>query len=413
LSSTARLLAEFPTLHDVTVIADYDEVRQILASPKFVQGAYELTGSNLMRDVLNSVDGEDHRKRRRIMARLFSERALASYRTEHLEPVIARSLREVSSESAGGKPVRADLVPLLWRILFRVAAGVTGIDGLESADAVNRFIRHVATFGRALTAEWAKEDPDGLIRQGTQARRRIAEDFYAPSAARRSAMVQEYRSGTRDADSLPADLITMLLLHLDPDWDEDLPLREVSVFLMAATQTTTQAFPHFIIQLEKWLDEHPGHRQDIMGDQEFLRRAAYEALRLFVASPARIRRATEDVVLNSGRHISADERVALFFRSASASAPVFGANPEVFDPRREYSGVAPWGLAFGGGAHACIGRPMVTGVGSRGQSDGTIVHIARALYRAGLRLDPDREPVLDATTYYDAYESVPVLFGNL
>jgi len=271
----------------------------------------------------------------------------------------------------------------------------------------------VGVFGRSLTVEWSKLHPDALIAEGLQARAALDAEFIGPSARRRQALVAEYRAGDLTEEDLPRDLVTMLELHRDPAWDDELPLREVAVFLMAATQTTTQAFPHLIVQLEAWLAENPTYRPMISSDETFLRRAAYETLRLFVASPARIRRATRDVVLASGREVPSGTRLALFFRPASADASIFGDHADRFDPTRDLPQVAPWGLAFGGGTHMCVGRPLVTGVGSRGESDGTIVLVARALYDAGLALDPDRPPLRDETTYYDAFESVAVVLRNL
>ena len=81
--------------------------------------------------------------------------------------------------------------------------------------------------------------------------------YFGPSAQRRQSLIAQLRDGTIDEADLPTDLVTMLYLHWDPEWDEQLPLREVCVFLMAATQTTSQSFPHLIIQLEQWLSDHP------------------------------------------------------------------------------------------------------------------------------------------------------------
>jgi hypothetical protein len=67
-------------------------------------------------------------------------------------------------------------------------------------------------------------------------------------------------------------------------------------------------------------------------------------------------------------------------------------------------------LAFSGGTHACLGRPMVTG-SAKSDVDGTMTAILRRLYEAGLELEGD--PVRDESTHYPMYDSVPVRLERL
>jgi hypothetical protein len=50
----------------------------------------------------------------------------------------------------------------------------------------------------------------------------------------------------------------------------------------------------------------------------------------------------------------------------------------------------PYGLTFGAAPHMCIGKRIVVGVKGEG---GSHVDILRLLFEAGVRLDPDRQPV--------------------
>jgi hypothetical protein len=69
---------------------------------------------------------------------------------------------------------------------------------------------------------------------------------------------------------------------------------------------------------------------------------------------------------------------------------VFGEDAALFNPRREIPrGVPPYGVAFGSGAHMCIGLRVVLGNDGAG---GAHVHVLRGVIRAGARLDPDRQP---------------------
>ena len=155
---------------------------------------------------------------------------------------------------------------------------------------------------------------------------------------------------------------------------------------------------------------------DFFSRREFLRRAAFESLRLTVAPPARIRTASEAVTLSSGRTIAAGQSIAMYFVPANMDAR-FGAHADEFDPHRKTpEGIPPWGIAFGAGAHTCPGRPLVTGsrnpMGKVG-ADGTLVSISRRFYAAGMQLDPDRPLVRDPGTHYEIYSSVPIRFSRL
>lgn len=127
--------------------------------------------------------------------------------------------------------------------------------------------------------------------------------------------------------------------------------------------------------------------------------------------------ATADVTLGSGRKISAGENVAMFLAQGNREPTRFGEHADQFNPHRSVAqGTAPWGLSFGAGAHACPGRPLVTGsrnpLGAIGV-DGTLVSMLRRFHDAGIALDPARPPVRDPGTHYEIYASVPILFTRL
>jgi cytochrome P450 len=206
-----------------------------------------------------------------------------------------------------------------------------------------------------------------------------------------------------------------MYLNWNDEWDDELPLREAALYLVAATQTTTHAVPHLIMHLSEWFGEHPEDRDNV-NDREFLKRAAHETLRLHLPSPALLRIAIDDVTLNDGTTIAAGERVACLFTPANRDQAVFGDDARSFDPYRETANVKPWGFAFGGGEHTCIGRTLVTGLSARTDdddgTDGTIVNIAAALYEAGVELDPDDPPSYTEMSFHDAYGRFPILLKN-
>jgi hypothetical protein len=145
--------------------------------------------------------------------------------------------------------------------------------------------------------EWSADDREAIIADGLRARAEFVEDFFAHSSARRQDLVARYKAGLNSKEEVPQDLITLLHLHWDGTWDAGLPLRETTLFLVGSTATTAQAFPHFIRHIESWMTEHPTDRHLIADDPQFLRQVLFESLRLFVASPARLRRSLREVVL--------------------------------------------------------------------------------------------------------------------
>ncbi len=407
-------------------LTDYDEISEVLKSRKFLQGGHRIARQSMLKDTTFMIDGAEHLARRRILARLLDDDAVAGYRDRHLVPVVERCLAEEAALHRGADGiVRTDLAPLIQVCLHRVAAALVGIDGLESAAATQRFIGQVRAITAGQTVDWSLDDKDAVLARGHAARDEFQREFFDPSLARRKQLLAEARSRGDSAEALSAldvlatDMLSLMVLHREDTWKSDdmLLLREVNGFITGSTQTTANGFISLALRLERWFEKHPEDRQLIDSDPEFLRRAAFESLRLTVAPPARIRTATEDVTLSGGRTIRAGESVAMYFVPANQDETRFGAHADAFDPRRHIAeGVPPWGIAFGAGAHTCPGRPLVTGsrspMGKVGV-DGTLVSISRRFYGAGMALDPDRPLVRDPGTHYEIYSSVPIRFGKL
>ena len=403
-------------------LTDYDEIGEVLKSRKFLQGGHRIARQTLMKDVVFMIDGAEHLARRRILARLLDDDAVAGYRDRHLVPVVERCLAEEAAAHRGADGlVRTDLAPLIQVCLHRVAAALVGIDGLESAEATQRFIGQVRTITAGQTVDWSLDDKDAVLARGHAARDEFQREFFEPSLNRRKKIIADARDRGDSPEAINAsaiDMLTLMVVHREDTWKSDdmLLLREVNGFITGSTQTTANGFISLALRLERWFAKNPQDHALIDTDAEFLRRAAFESLRLTVAPPARIRTATEDVTLSSGRAIKAGDSVAMYFVPANMDAR-FGAHADEFDPRRKLpDGTPPWGIAFGAGAHTCPGRPLVTGsrnpMGKVGV-DGTLVSISRRFYGAGMELDPDRPRVHAPGTHYEIYSSVPIRFSKL
>lgn len=402
---------EPPHIASMTKVSNYREISEILRSKKFRQGSHTESGPLFWGSLL-LLDGSEHLERRQLENPLFDRAALMSYDHEALGPVVDRALDECFAQADADGRARVDLVPLVRTMLHRIAAATTGIDGVDTPERTERFRQFIAELGAAATVEWSTEDHAEVLDRGLAMRAAFVDEFFRDSEERRKRLARRYLAGEISRDELPVDLLTLLHLHWDDEWDAELPLREATLYLVAATQTTTHALPHVIVHLTEWLADHPEDAGKL-GDPEFLRLAANESLRLHQPAPTLLRYATESVTLGSGRTFAEGERVALLFTPANRDPEVFGADPDRFDPYRTLSdGVRPWGLTFGSGEHVCVGRPLVTGLSKRdGQrpTQGTMVRILCALYAANVELDPDRPPVENESSSHDSYASMPIV----
>ncbi len=91
-----------------------------------------------------------------------------------------------------------------------------------------------------------------------------------------------------------------------------------------------------------------------------------------------------------------------------------------FNPHRLMPhGVAPWGLSYGSGMHACIGQDLASGVAFDGDESGSMdAHLfglvpqaVQAIFDHGARPDPSDPPELDESTTRPYFGRYPIVFG--
>jgi cytochrome P450 len=399
-------------------ISDYDEIVEVMRSRKFVQGSHLEVRKTIMKDVLITLDGKPHLQRRNVLNQILNDSAIADMRRLHLMPAVERCIAEVKALPADKDGVIAtDLAGLVQRCVYRMAAAVAGIDGVDDIASADRLIAYIKSITAGFTVEWSKEPKEKVVARAAADQQAFYKEFFASSQARRAAAVERFQKGECDKSELPLDALTLMLLHKGEAWpdDESLRLREVCLFLTGGSQTTANGFSLFVLLLEDWLERHPEDRPLVLGDPNFLRRAVFESLRVSATVPARLRTATEDVTLASGRQIKKGENVALLSIPANmANEKMFGDDADQFNPHRKGDGLAPWGLTFGTGGHMCPGRPLVTGgrtMKAETEIDGSMVSMARAFYGAGMRLDRRGVPKQEAGSHYNNFASVPVTFS--
>jgi cytochrome P450 len=410
-----------PWFADMVRVETYAEIDEILKSTDFVQGSHRESGMFLGGTLLTT-DGSVHAQRRKLFNALFSRSANQHYELAALVPVIGELMDELKGASRGADGlVRADVIPLIRAMLFRITAIVAGLDGVDTAERTERLRFLVERVGEGASVEWSVRPHDEVIAEALAYREELISEYYRPSFLRRQELVRRFHAGEIARADLPQDVFTLIALHidaLDPD-DATYIWREASLFVIASVQTTTHTLPHVVRHVYEWCRAHP-EDEPRMRDADFLRRAAGESLRLHAPTPTLTRLAARNTRLkSSGLEIREGERVALFFPLANRETAVYGPDARQFNPHREApQGLQPWGLSFGAGIHMCIGRSLVTGMFNRTDdatgTEGTMVKIVRMLFEAGAELDPADPPERGhAVSYHDHYSRFPVILRNL
>lgn len=409
-----------PWFSDMVRVETYAEIDEILKSSDFVQGSHRESGMFLGGTLLTT-DGSVHAERRKLFNALFSRAANQHYELAALVPVIDELMGELKDTRGADGLVRADVVPLVRAMLFRITAIVAGLDDVHTAERTERLRYLVERVGEGASVEWSVRPHDEVIAEALAFRKELIDEYYAPSYMRRQEMVRRFRAGEIAKTDLPQDVFTLIALHidaLDPD-DATYVWREASLFVIASVQTTNHTLPHVIRHVYEWCREHPEDAPKIY-DAVFLRRAAGESLRLHAPTPTLTRLAARDARLKcSGLEVKEGQRVALFFPLANREKAIYGEDANQFNPHREApAGLQPWGLSFGAGIHMCIGRSLVTGMFNRSDdatgTEGTMVKIVRLLFEAGAELDPKELPERGhAVSYHDHYTRFPVILRKL
>ncbi len=398
-------------ISDITV-STYRQAREAFRRKELRQALYD-EGDVVMSDVLVNLHGADHQARRRLENRLFRKDTHRRYERELFPPIVAGTL---APHVASG---HAELVTLSHELMMNLAAFTAGVDRPEGTrDETLHLYSYLMLFIQGATL--AHYTGDREAKRDEVARGLIAfeTEFLAPSIARRRALIAAVDDGSADESDLPRDVLTTLLrnddeLHLP----SDVLLRETCFFLLAGAHTSATAFVRTLHHVYAMADEQPDDFERACTDLAFLQRCVHETVRLQPSSPVTMRWALADIDLPEGAHIPAGARLTIDMMAVNRDPGAFGANAGDFDPHRSLQpGVAPWGLSFGLGMHACIGQDLAAGLDPMGHPIGDdhlygLVPVAlRALLDAGGRPDPADPPTLDPESSRGYWGRYPVVF---
>jgi len=220
---------------------------------------------------------------------------------------------------------------------------------------------------------------------------KFRDEFFLPSWRRRQELVERFHAGALPRDAVPVDLLTLMLLHREhfAAFGEEAPLREAILFNGASGGVTIAAC-NTLTHLLAWVEKDPASRRPLLEDPGFLRRAAFEAMRMRPATPFQIRKALKTVTLSSGRTVAEGDYIALAMAEASRDRTTFGEDADSYDPMRKPVGrVKPAGIAFSEGPHTCIAMSLSVGDANSDDEErhGLLIALLAQLLRRDVRIE--------------------------
>lgn len=399
---------------DVHRVSTYHDVEHALRITDLKQSLYD-EGKILMDKVLVTLHGDEHRQRRSIESQLFRKNFFRVYENEVFPDLLRETLDQFLTDSS------LDLKELGYRIMVHLSLSFAGIDRIEGtveeADAQHRLLIQL---GQAATIGQFKGDREPIFQEIREAIDEFRERFFLPSRARRLAVLEDYRAGNLSEEALPRDILTVLLMHdAELSMPDELMVREVAFFYLAASHTSVHTLVHATNELFNWCASESKTPAEIVANPHQLQRFVLESMRLHPSSPEAWRRAEADVTLADGRLIPKGDKVVVELQTANRDATVFGDDATEFNPLRTIQGrISPAGMSFGGGMHVCLGMNLVAGTVLRdGEAPkpeshqfGTVTLIIKELIERGMHPNPNQPPQKIEASERDVWATYPVLF---
>ncbi len=395
-------------------VSRYHDVEHALRINDLKQSLYD-EGKILMDKVLVTLHGDEHRQRRSIESQLFRKNFFRVYESQVFPSLLSETLDQFLTGSS------LDLKELGYRIMVHLSLSFAGIDRVEStveeADAQHRLLIQL---GQAATIGQFKGDREPIFQEIREAIDEFRERFFLPSRARRLALINDYRAGNISEEDLPRDILTILLMHDEElAMPDELMVREVAFFYLAASHTSVHTLVHATNELLKWCEKTGQTPTHVVADPHQLQRFVLESMRLHPSSPEAWRRAEADITLANGQVVPTGDKVVIDLQTANRDTTVFGEDAADFNPLRTIEGrVSRAGMSFGGGMHVCLGMNLVAGTmlreGETPNPDnhqfGTITLIIKELIERGMRPNPDSPPTKIEASERDVWATYPVLF---
>ena len=393
-------------------ITSFRDAQAALKHADLKQALYD-DGAVVMADSLITLHGREHHQRRVTEFRVFGRGFFRHYERNVFPQALATTLQPYLDEG------RADLVEFGHRVTMNLTADFAGIDRPDqSVEETERLLKLVKKFSEGATLVHSTRDHDEVREEVRRAMREFAESFVQPARARRLALVEAFEHGEIGEDDLPRDVMTILLTNREklalPD---DVFLREIAFYLQAGSHSTSNSMTHAMHEIFTWCAANPEARERLENDIAYLQRCVHESLRLHPASPVAWRSAVCPASIGDAYAVADGERVEIDLHEANRDTTIFGTDADTFNPDRELpTGIWPFGLTFGYGVHACMGRDLDGGVVPKDGAPpekrqlGIVALLCSELLANGAIPDPAAAPVPDTSTARQNWGAYPVVF---
>jgi cytochrome P450 len=307
-------------------------------------------------------DGDDHRRRRRLVQPAFSIKRVDA----HLGLVVNEVDRALEAWQPGaGLDASASLREAIGRIVVRALFGEElGAEADRFGALLEPGLRYVQKMPQQRFERDLRINPYARVQRSNRA----ADELVLAEVARR-------RAAGIDEDAHP-DTLTALLAGVDGETLTDAELVDQVRSLMAAGfDTTSGAASWLVLELGRnpgalaavraEVDAVLGHRSPTLDDLRAMPLtlgAVQEVLRMWPPGPAAPRKAIAPSELH-GMTIPAG-RMVLYSAYVTGRLPELWPDPERFDPTRWVPGAPepqPYSFVpFGGGSRRCIGFALAT-----------------------------------------------------
>ena len=338
------------------------------------------------------VEGPSHRNRRKALNPLVRADAISGLREDIILPEADRLLDVLLAEPDEDGVYRLELVDFLERVFIHFTAQLIGLQDVESDERILRMVSFAGPLA-AGTSSGYLEDRDAVNERALAAKAAYREEFFEPSLAWHKEQRRRIEAGEISEQDVPDSLLKFAAAGVAPEWeDPDNLIVESTLLFAASVGTSTQSIIHSIDLLQPWFAEHPEDLA-LATDHTFLLHCLQEIIRMRAPfAPYQTRRSLEENELSTGEKVYPNQELHIEYVLANRDKEIFGADADDFNPHRDTpaNGTPRYGVGFGVGSHQCYGLRVVVGNDGKG---GAHVELLRKLMAAGVRPDPEREPV--------------------
>jgi len=169
------------------VIEDFHAISEGLKNPNLKQSLYD-EGAMIMKDVLLTLHGEAHRKRRLLELRVFRRNFFDWYE----KTIFPETLNSTISQDI--QRGRSELVDLGYRVTMNLTADFAGIDRPEkSSEETSKLLKMVETFSEGATIVHSTRPKTEVIEEVKEAMSEFKPRFLDPSVARRQILIEKFK----------------------------------------------------------------------------------------------------------------------------------------------------------------------------------------------------------------------------